>query len=589
MTRLLHATQRRLAAILVADVVGYSRLMEANEEITHAWMMRLRAETLDPGIEQFGGRLVKNTGDGFVAVFDTAHDGIACARLLQQSVTAQTAHQPPDQRIMFRMAVNVADIIVERDDVYGDGVNVAARLQAYAEPGVIIISGTADEQADGVLDSAIVDLGVLPLRSLVRPVQIFALRPPTAPSWSLDAVVNGSEARPSIAVLPFRRFQASPEEAYFADGVVEDIIHGLSSLKDLFVVSRASGLGYGGTTLDVRAVGADLGVHYVLYGSVRRWGGRLQIGTELSDAETGTVVRADQYEGSLNDLFELQGRIAVSVVRELAPHVQERELVRGLRKQPHNMTAYDLVLQALHLLYRPDYDAFSRARGLLQRALALDPGYAPAYAYTADWHMIRLAENHSPNPDADIAAAMSHASVALERGGDDPLALAIYGYGLSWLRKDHRTALTYLDRAIDMGPSSAMAWSMSSCTRGYIGDGATAVRHAEQSVRLSPLDVRLSWHEGVLAQAHYINGTYEEALEWARSAVARNEGRRPNWRTLIATLVALGQFSEARRAAQRLLDLEPGFRVGPYAEHCPFSAGTLMTWLDRLRAAGLPE
>jgi tetratricopeptide (TPR) repeat protein len=184
---------------------------------------------------------------------------------------------------------------------------------------------------------------------------------------------------------------------------------------------------------------------------------------------------------------------------------------------------------------------------------------------------------------------MSHASTALELGGDDPLALAIYGHGLSWLHKDYRSALTYLDRAIEVGPSSAMAWSMSSCTRGYIGDGATAVRHAEQSVRLSPLNVRLSWHEGVLAQAHYINGTYEEALEWARSAVARNEDRRPNWRTLIATLVALGQFKEARHAARRLLALEPGFRVGSYAERCPFSGTTLMTWLDRLRAAGLPE
>jgi adenylate cyclase len=589
MTRLLHAVQRRLAAILVADVVGYSRLMEANEEVTHAWMMRLRAETLDPGVEQFGGRLVKNTGDGFVALFDTAHDGIACARLLQQSVTAQTAHQPPNQRIMFRMAVNVADIIMEKDDIYGDGVNVAARLQSYAEPGGIIISGTAVEQADGALDGAIVDLGMLPLRSLMRPVQVFALRPPTEPSWPLGAVVNGSEPRPSIAVLPFRRLQVSPEEGYFADGVVDDIIHGLSSLKDLFVVSRASVLGYGGTTLDVRAVGAELGVRYVLYGSVRRWGGRLQIDTELSDAETGTVVRADQYEGSLDDLFELQGRIAVSVVRTLAPQVQERELMRGLRKQPHTMTAYDLVLQALHHLYRPDYDAFSRARGLLQRALAIDPGYAPAYAYTADWHMIRLAENYSSHPEADIAAAMSHASAALERGGDDPLALAIYGHGLSLLLKDYATALTYLDRAIEAGPSSAMAWSMSSCTRGYIGDGATAVRHAEQSVRLSPLDVRLSWHEGVLAQAHYINGTYEEALEWARSAVSRNEDRRPNWRTLIATLVALERFGEARRSAQRLLDLEPGFRVGSYVDRCPFSGDTLMLWLDRLRAAGLPD
>jgi adenylate cyclase len=582
-------TQRRLAAILVADVVGYSRLMEANEELTHAWMMRLRAETLDPGIEQCGGRLVKNTGDGFIAVFDSARQGIECARLLQQSVMAQTSHQPAHQRIMFRMAVNVAEIIVERDDVYGDGVNVAARLQTYAEPGGIIVSGSAAEHAGAALGVGTIDLGELPLRNLARPVRVLALRPQMAPARLVGDGVVGAEPRPSIAVLPFRRHQTSPEEGYFADGVVDDIIHGLASLRELFVVSRASVLGYGGDTLDVPAIGRELGVRYLLYGSVRRWGGRLRIGTELSDAETGTVVRADQYEGSLSDLFELQGQIAVSVVRTIAPHVQERELVRALRKQPHNMTAYDLVLQALNLLYRMDYESFSQARGLLQRAIAIDPGYAPAYAYAADWHMIRFAESYSTDPDSEIAAAMAHASAALERGGDDPLALAIYGHGQSLLLKDHATALTHLDRAIEVGPSSSIAWSMSSCTRGYIGDGATAVQQAEQSVRLSPLDGRLHWHEGVLAQAHYINGEFEEALEWARSGVGRNETRRSNLRTLIATLVGLGQLEEARQMAGRLLTLEPRFRLGSYAERCPFSSGILEPWLDRLRAAGLPD
>jgi adenylate cyclase len=300
-------------------------------------------------------------------------------------------------------------------------------------------------------------------------------------------------------------------------------------------------------------------------------------------------VRADQYEGSLSDLFELQGRIAVNVVRTIAPHVQERELVRALRKQPQNMTAYDLVLQAIDVLYRMDYESFSKARGLLQRAIAHDPGYAPAYAYTAYWYMFQFAETASSDPDADIAAAMSHASVALERGGDDPLALAIYGHGQSFLLKDYTTALSYLDRAIEVGPSSAMAWSMSSCTRGYIGDGATAVQHAERSVRLSPLDARLFWQEGVLAQAHYVNGDYEEALEWARGSFARNEAWRANLRTLIATLVALDQVAEAEQAAGLLMTREPRFRLGSYAVRCPFPPGLVEPWIARLRKAGLPD
>jgi adenylate cyclase len=222
-------------------------------------------------------------------------------------------------------------------------------------------------------------------------------------------VLAGSEPRPSIVVLPFRMHPTSPEESYFADGIVDDIIHGLAALKELFVVSRGSALGYGGATLDVGAIGRELGVRYVLYGSVRRSGGRLRIGTELSDAETGTIIRVDQYEGSLTDLFELQGRIAVNVVKTIAPQVRERELVRAMRKQPQNLTAYDFVLQALDLLYRMDYESFSRARGLLQQAIAHDPSYAPAYAYTAYWYVLRVGEMGSSDPVSDAAAAVSRA------------------------------------------------------------------------------------------------------------------------------------------------------------------------------------
>jgi tetratricopeptide (TPR) repeat protein len=355
------------------------------------------------------------------------------------------------------------------------------------------------------------------------------------------------------------------------------------------VVSRGSTLGYGGTILDVRAIGSELGVRYVLYGGVRRSGGRLHISTELSDAETGTVIRADQYEGSLSNLFELHASIAVNVVRTIAPHVQERELVRAMRKQPRNLNAYDLVLQALDHLYRIDFESFSRARGLLQQAIAYDPGYAPAYAYTAYWYIFRVGETASPDPESDAASAMAHAEAALERDGSDPLSLAICGHVQAFLRKDYRKALSTLDQAIAAGPSSAMAWTMSSCTRGYVGDGPTAVQHAEQGVRLSPLDARLFWHEGVLAQAHYVNGNYEQALEWGRSVFERNGSKQFNLRTMIATLVALGRLDEAEQTAQYLLRLQPDFRLGSYAKRCPFPSPILDAWLSRLRSAGLPE
>jgi adenylate cyclase len=585
----LSPTERRLVAVLAADVVGYSRLTEAYEEYTHAGLMRLRAEVLDPGIAAHRGHLVKNTGDGFLAMFDSAHDATQCALSLQQAVAAQTTDQPLDQRITFRMAVNVADAIIEKDDIYGAGVNVAARLQAYAEPGGVVASGAVAEQIGTDLGVGAIDLGDLHLRSLARPIRVFALRAQPAPPRLIGDAVAGSEPRPSIAVLPFRRHQSNPEESYFADGIVDDIIRALAALKELFVVSRGSTLGYGGATIDVRTIGRELGVRYVLYGSVRRSGGRLRIGTELSDAETGAVIRSDQYDGSLVDLFELQDRISIDVVKTIAPHVRELELMRALRKHPQNMTAYDLVLQALDVLYRMDYESFSRARGLLQQAMSHDPDYAPAYSYTAYWYVLRVGEIGSADPQADAAAGAHYAAEAIDRNANDALALAIYGHVQSFLVRDYVRARSFLDRAIAAGPSLAMAWTMSSATYGYVGDGAIAVQHAEQGVRLSPLDALTFWHEGILAQAHYINENYEQALPWARSAVARNDAIRFTNRTLIATLAALREMDEAAKVAQHLLRIQPDFRLEPYTKRCPFQGSILQQWIARLSSAGLPD
>jgi adenylate cyclase len=581
-------TQRRLVAVLAADVVGYSRLTEAHEEYTHTWLMRLRKEVLDPGIVVYHGHRIKNTGDGFLAMFDSAHDATQCALSLQRAVAAQTADQPIDQRISFRMAINVADAIIENDDIYGEGVNVAARLQAYAEPGGVVVTSAVAEQIGSVLGVSTIDLGDLYMRNLARPVRVFALRPQAAPARLVGDAPAGSEPRPSIAVLPFRKHQTEPEEGYFADGIVDDIIHALGALKELFVISRGSTLGYGGSMIDVRAIGRELGVRYVLYGSVRRSGGRLRIGTELSDTETGAVIHSDQYDGSLADLFELQDRISLNVVKTIAPNVREHELMRALRKHPQNLTAYDLVLQALDLLYRMDHESFSRARGLLQQAMCHDPGYAPAYSYTAYWYVFRVGEIGSADP-ADAAAGAQYAAEAIELNPNDALALAIYGHVQSFLLRNYERAISFLDRALAAGPSSAMAWTMSSATCGYIGDGATAVQRAEQGVRLSPLDARTFWHEGILANAHYINGNYEEAVAWARNAIGRNDSIRFTIRTLIASLAALGRADEAAQAARHLLRVQPDFRLGAYAKRCPFRDSILDKWIARLRSAGLPD
>ena len=302
-----------------------------------------------------------------------------------------------------------------------------------------------------------------------------------------------------------------------------------------------------------------------------------------------TVIDSHQHDGDLDDLFELQDRIAIGVVKTIAPHVQERELMRAMRKHPQDMTAYDLVLQALDLLYRMDYDSFSRSRGLLQQAISHDPSYAPAYFYSALWHIFHVGEIGSSDFDADAAAGASLAAAAIERDRNDALALSIYGHVQSFLLRDYRSAASLLDRAIDAGPSLAMAWTMNSANCGYIGDGKAAVERGEKGVRLSPLDALTFWHEGLLAQAHYVDGNYEEALEWARSAVARNESIRFNVRTLIATLAALGRRDEAAQSTRHLLRIQPKFRLGAYVKWCPFQNTALDTWIARLRSAGLPE
>lgn len=590
MSPLVPEVRRRLAAILAADVVGYARLMEAHEENTHTRLMQLRSEVLGPVVTAQNGRIVKNTGDGFLATFDTSRDATRCALSLQEALAVNTAGMPADERISFRIGLNAADIIVEKDDVYGEGVNIAARLQTYAPAGGIVVSGAVAEQLGSDFNVNVIDLGDLRLRNIRRPVRVYALHPSKQPAKLVGEALAGSEPRPSIAVLPFRMNLATPDEGYFADGVVYDIIRGLAGLKELFVVSRGSALGYGGRNIDVRKIGRQLGVRYVLYGSVQRTSTMLRIGTELSNAESGEVISSDQYEGDPGDLFALQDRIAISVVRKIAPQVRERELMRAMRKHPQNLTAYDLVLQALDLLYRMDYDSFSKARGLLEQAISHDPNYTLAYSYVALWYVFRIGEIGSPDPDGDAAAGARYATEAIERGGDsDALALAVYGHVQSFLLHDFHKAKAVLERAIAAGPSSAMAWTMASATSGFLGDGPTAVRQGEQGVRLSPLDARSFWHEGLLGQAHYVNGDYEQALEWVRSAVSRNELIRFNQRLLIVTLGALGRREEAAQAARRYLQVQPGFRISSYARRCPFRGATLETWLGHLRSAGLPD
>ncbi len=464
-------TEHRSCAILATDVVGYSRLMAEDESGTHARLMRLRATELDPRIVTHGGTLIKNTGDGFLAIFEDARSAVDCALEMQRAIAETQQQEPPDRRIGMRMGVNAGEVLVEVGDIYGDAVNIAARLQTYAEPGGIAVTGQVAEQIGHDPTVRTVDLGDLYLHNMARPVRMFSLRLEGSEARLVGERPLGSDDRPSIAVLPFRKNQTDPDEAYFADGIVDDIIYALAGLKELFVISRGSTLSFGAGAVDTREIGRALGVRYVLYGSVRRAAGRLRIGTELSDTETGRIIRSDKYEGELGDLFALQDRISASVVSAIAPYVLERELLRARRKHPQNMTAYDLLLQALDCMYRMDNEHFARARGLLQQAMAHDPLYGPAYSYAAYWYVFHVGEGRSTDTEADAREAARLAGTAIRLNENDPLALAIYGHVQSFLLRDYDRAMLFLDRAIEAGPNSSTAWTMNSATHGFVGNG----------------------------------------------------------------------------------------------------------------------
>ena len=584
----LQTGHRLNAVVLDADVVGYVRLMEADEAGTHARLMQLRAAILEPLIGANGGRTVKNNGDGFLAMFESANGAMQAGMSIQRAVMAAEAGIASDRRIAFRMGINITDVIVEEHDIFGDGVNVAARLQSHAEPGGIVISGLVADAVGGTLGMQSVDLGQIHLRHRNEPVRVLSLRFADAPAASVGEMESGFEARPSIAVLPFRKL-ADPGDMYFADGIVDNIIHALSALKELFVIARGSTLGYGGAEIDARAIGRELGVRYILYGSAQRAGGRLRIATELIDTEAGEVVDAKQYRGDIGDLFDFQDRIAEEVVKAIAPRVRERELRRGLRKRPQAMTAYDLVLQALEPLYQLDYATFSRARGLLQRAMTIDPSYAPAFAYAAYWHIFRVGQEWSMDLAADIQEASRLSARAIACDENDATARSIYGYVQSYLKKDFIESAQSMDLAIHISPNCALAWIFSGATMCFLGDGPSAVARSSTALRLSPLDAHVFFAEHILAQAHYINGDLQESLRLARQADKRNPLLTSNLRTLIASLAAVGQLEEAHAVAKRHYQIAPSFTVSRWAARTPMQDSIRVRRVKELLSAGMPE
>ncbi len=581
---------RQTLAVLVADVVGYARLTETDEEVTHTRLRRLRVNVVDPCVVTYRGRIVKNTGDGFLAVFYSAFDAVRCAIELQNEIAESERSEPPDRKIAFRMGLNFARAIVEPEDVYGMGVNVAARLEQLAPAGGIVISAPVLAQLGARIDFPMDDLGSLRLKHISQPVRAYSLlmsgteRGAAAPSRPRN---SGRAKVPSVAVLPFTMSGGGGDDDYFGDGIVEDIVVALQSIRGLLVIARTSTLAFRKTPLNLTRVGEQLGIRYVLSGSVRRDRENLRIVAELADVEAGQTIWADRYDGQISDLFDFQARIATRIVWSVAPHVREAELKRAQRKRPDNMNAYDLVMQAIDLMYRMSFADFTQAGSLLQEAIVADPNYATAYAYAALWHVHNVAQGW--NSDADRAEAARLAAAAVERDPMDGFALALLAHTKSFLFQDYDVARELFDRALSASPNNAMAWTLSSTVYSYTGEGKAAVERAQYGLRLSPLDTQSFFYLMILGIAHYVNGNYDEALIWLQKSVAMNPRLCASLRVLIVDLVALGQLKEAQAFSQKLLEVQPRFRVSGYASLCPYRDRIRTEFLTRLVQGGLPE
>jgi adenylate cyclase len=574
------AMVRRLAAILAADVAGYSRLMGADEEGTHERLKALRHELLDPKIAEHRGRIVKTTGDGMLVEFASVVDAVRCAVAVQQAMPERNAGVGADNRIEMRIGINLGDVIVEPDDLYGDGVNIAARIEALADAGGVFVSNTVHDQVRDRLPFLFEDLGEQQVKNIARPVRVYrvAIRPsrppPTPPSpasgggrghtgegSALGARVGAAEPalplpdKPSIAVLPFANMSGDPEQEYFVDGMVEEIITALSRIRWLFVIARNSSFTYKGQAVDVKLVGRELGVRYVLEGSVRKAGGRVRITGQLIEATSGTHLWADRFDGSLEDVFELQDKVASSVAGVIEPALQAAETARSANRPTNDLTAYDLYLRAYAMAWSSARQAPEALR-LLEQAIARDPRYGPALAWAAFCCIRILRDGRSEDPEAERRKSVDFARRALEVAGDDPSVLANAAEALAYFGEDVGAMMALVDRALALNPNFARGWHVSGMLKLWAGQPDIAIEHIETALHLSPR-ARVGNSPAVIGRAHFLARRFDEALPKLLLAIQDDPSFPAPYQYLAACYAHMGRLDDAREIVEQLHAITP--------------------------------
>jgi len=544
---------RRLAAILAADVAGYSRLMGADEEGTLERLRALRHELLDPKIAEHHGRIVKTTGDGLLVEFSSVVDAVRCAVAVQQAMHERDIGAGPDNRIKLRIGINLGDVIVEGDDLFGDGVNIAARIEALADAGGVFVSNTVHDHLRDRLPFIFEDLGEQQVKNIARPVRVFRVRDTGAAKASTPTALPLPD-KPSIAVLPFANLSGDPEQEYFVDGMVEDIITALSRIRWLFVLARNSSFTYKGQSPDVRQVGRELGVRYVLEGSVRKAGQRVRITGQLIDALSGAHLWADRFDGSLEDVFDLQDKVASSVAGVIEPALQADETARSAGRPTDDLTAYDLYLRAYEMVLSSVRQTPEALR-LLEQAIARDPRYGPALAWAAYCCFRLLRDGQSEDREADRLKGSDFARRALEVAGDDPGILANAAVALAYFGEDIGAML--VDRALALNPNFARGWFISGQLRIWAGQPDIAIEQIEASLRLSP---RARVSPGVAAgvgYAHFFSRHFDEAVPKILLTIQEEPSLAQPYRFLAACYAHMGRLDEAREIVKRLRAITP--------------------------------
>lgn len=580
------ATQRHLAAILACDVVGYSRLTERDERGTLERLKIYRKDLLEPLVSGHHGRIVKLTGDGMLCEFASVVNAVTSAMAIQQALAEHEAETPNDERIRFRIGVNLGDVVCEEDgDLYGDGVNIAARLESIADPGTVIVSGTAYDHLQGKLDFGFTPLGELRLKNIERPVR--AYRVETDASASVAAPPALPE-KPSIAVLPFTNMSGDPDQEYFADGLVEDIITGLSRVNSFFVIARNSSFTYKGRAVDLRQVGRELGVRYVLEGSIRRAGSRVRISGQLVDAISGHHVWADRFEGDVSDIFDLQDKVTESVVGAVEPSIRLEQIKQARMKPTDYISAYDLYLRALPRFYSMTREGFADVRRLTNEALSIDPGFNLAKGLGAYIRSVSVSQCWHEPDDGRVAVRMAREVLAEAR--DDPTSLRFAAQVLAYSAKDYEMALGTIERSLLLNPNSAQGHTSSGWVNAHSSRPLVAIEHFHRAMRLSPVDPEKGIALSGIGMSYLMLERYEEALAWGARALQEMPNYGTSHRVVIMALVKLNRPDEAQAAARRLMEAFPTYTLRLQRQINPWRDKVFAErYVEALGISGVPE